>query len=76
MSVPSRLLSDADDLTAELTDLRHRLHRRPEIGLQLPQTQTMLLDAIADLGLELSVGERLTSITVSCAAGAPDPRFC
>jgi len=73
MSVPSRLLSDADDLTGELTDLRHRLHRRPEIGLQLPQTQTMLLDAIADLGLELSVGERLTSITGVLRGGRTGP---
>ena len=30
------LLTDARDLTDDLVRLRHRLHRHPEIGLDLP----------------------------------------
>ncbi len=57
------LRTDAAALAPELTDLRHRLHRRPEIGLDLPRTQEALLAELDGLGLELSVGQALTSIT-------------
>lgn len=57
------LRTDASALAPELTDLRHRLHRRPEIGLHLPRTQETLLAELDGLGLELSVGRELTSIT-------------
>jgi len=56
------LRTDASALAPELTDLRHRLHRRPEIGLDLPRTQETLLAELDGLGLELSVGRELTSI--------------
>jgi amidohydrolase len=55
--------SDLAELAPELAELRHRLHRRPEIGLHLPQTQQVLLEALDGLGLELTVGERLSSVT-------------
>ena len=53
----------AQRLQPELIELRHRLHRRPEIGLHLPETQAMVLDALEDLGLEITLGKSLTSIT-------------
>jgi hippurate hydrolase len=63
MTISSTLHSDVDEITPEIVELRHRLHRRPEIGLQLPETQATLLDALDGLGLELSVGKSVTSIT-------------
>lgn len=57
------LLDDARALAADLTDLRHRLHRHPEIGLDLPRTQAAVLDAIDGLGLEVSTGTTCTSVT-------------
>ncbi len=35
--------ADAD----RTVDLRRRLHRRPEVGLHLPETQAMVLEALA-----------------------------
>jgi hippurate hydrolase len=63
MTTSSTLRSDVAELAPELTHLRHQLHRAPEIGLQLPQTQETLLTALGDLGLELTPGKSITSIT-------------
>src|SRR4051794_8021495 len=59
----SPLRSHAEELTPEIVGLRHRLHRRPEIGLQLPETQEVLLSALDGLGLEITLGRSLTSVT-------------
>lgn len=63
MSLSSLLQSDADELAPEMTELRHRLHRRPEIGLQLPRTQQTLLESLDGLGLEIVLGRDVTSVT-------------
>jgi len=63
MTTSGTLRSDVAEVAPELTDLRHRLHRAPEIGLQLPRTQETLLEALGDLGLELTLGQSVTSIT-------------
>lgn len=54
-----------DDLVA----LRRRLHACPEVGLDLPATQRVLLDALAGLGLEIGVGRGLSSITAVLRGG-------
>ena len=58
-----RLRSDATALAGDLAQLRHALHRRPEIGLDLPETQATLLGELDGLGLEIATGTSLTSIT-------------
>jgi hippurate hydrolase len=63
MTISSTLRTDIDEIAPEIVELRHRLHRRPEVGLQLPETQATLLEALDGLGLELSVGTSVTSIT-------------
>lgn len=65
------LLDDARALADDLTDLRHRLHRRPEIGLHLPRTQETVLEAVDGLGLEVSTGTTTTSVTAVLRGGAP-----
>ena len=63
------LLDDAHALADDLTDLRHRLHRRPEIGLRLPKTQEAVLAALDGLGLEISRGIDLGSVTAVLRGG-------
>jgi amidohydrolase len=59
------------EIEPELTALRRRIHRRPEIGLRLPETQRAVLDALDGLGLEVSAGgEELTSV-VAVLRGDP-----
>ena len=56
-------MAERDDLDVttsfegDLIALRRELHRIPEVGLQLPKTQAMVLDAVAGLPLEVSTGK-------------------
>lgn len=63
MTLQDSLREDAQELAAEITELRHALHRRPEIGLHLPHTQERVLHELDGLGLEISTGASLTSVT-------------
>ena len=54
---------DAAGLAADLAELRHEIHAEPEIGLDLPKTQAKVLRALDGLPLEVSTGDRLTSVT-------------
>ena len=64
------LLDDARALADDLADLRHRLHRRPEIGLRLPRTQDAVLSALDGLDLEISTGIDLSSVTAVLRGGS------
>jgi amidohydrolase len=62
---------DAAALAGELAELRHAIHREPEIGLELPLTQAKVLDHLDGLPLEVSTGRKLSSVTaVLRGAGA------
>ena len=63
MPLADRLRDDAHELAHDLTTVRHTLHRHPEIGLDLPVTQRTVLAELDGLGLEISTGEALTSVT-------------
>ncbi|SDP34909.1 hippurate hydrolase [Nakamurella panacisegetis] len=64
---------EAAVLGPALTDLRRRLHAVPEVGLQLPTTQRVLLDELDGLGLEITTGTDLTSIVAVLRGGRPGP---
>lgn len=74
MSGPSSssasLLEDARSLQGDLAHLRHRLHRQPEIGLELPRTQEKVLAWLEPLGYEVSTGTACTSVTAVLRGGA------
>lgn len=65
--------SDAAALLDDLTDLRRRLHRDPEIGLHLPRTQEKVLAALQGLPLEITLGKDLSSVTAVLRGGRPGP---
>ena len=50
-------------LAVELTQLRRSIHAEPEVGLDLPRTQRTVLDALAGLPLEITLGQQLSSVT-------------
>ena len=64
---------DAAELAGELVSLRRVLHRIPEIGLELPETQRVVLDALAGLPLEVSTGRSSSSVTAVLRGGTPGP---
>ncbi|MEX0767411.1 MAG: M20 family metallopeptidase, partial [Microthrixaceae bacterium] len=63
----------AADLLPSAVDLRRRIHRHPELGLDLPQTQAAVLEELKDLGLEISVGQGLTSVVADLHGASPGP---
>ena len=73
MTRSEALREDARAMQDELVELRHSLHRRPEVGLQLPHTQETVLQALDGLGLEVSTGSALSSVTAVLRGGRPGP---
>src|ERR1700748_498161 len=56
-------------MAGEVAELRHAIHREPEIGLDLPKTQRKVLDALAGLPLEVSTGTAVSSVTAVLRGG-------
>ncbi len=68
------LLADASDVLADTVSLRRAIHAEPEIGLDLPLTQTRVLDALADVdGLDVTVGSGLSSVVATLGGDAEGP---
>ncbi|MEV4774063.1 M20 metallopeptidase family protein [Microbacterium sp. LWH12-1.2] len=65
--------AEADALLPELIALRRRLHATPEIGFHLPQTQTAVLEALEPLGLEITTGTDLSSVTAVLHGSSAGP---
>ena len=69
MNVTEKAASLGDDLA----ELRHALHREPEVGLHLPGTQQRVLGALSGLPLEIATGSALTSVTGVLRGGRRGP---
>ena len=65
-----RTLELAHSLSDEIIALRRRLHRVPELGNELPITQSLVLDALDGLDLEVSVGKEVSSVVAVLRGGA------
>src|SRR5215467_15494770 len=71
--MPADLLADATALAGDLTELRHAIHQEPELGLELPRTQSKVLSALDGLPLEISCGRGLSSVVAVLRGGRPGP---
>ena len=70
---PGEILDEAKSVLDDTIELRRRIHRHPEIGLTLPRTQAVILEALAGLGLDVRTGQRTTSVVARLAGGRPGP---
>ncbi len=59
----SDFLTQASEIQSDLATLRRALHQEPEIGLHLPKTQSKIVAALDGLGLEVTTGKGLSSVT-------------
>jgi amidohydrolase len=78
--VTDTVMAGADDLLAEagallddVVALRRDIHRRPELGLDLPVTQARVLEALAGLPLRVATGVRQSSIVADLDGERPGP---
>ncbi|MFZ3417478.1 M20 metallopeptidase family protein [Arthrobacter sp. 3Tela_A] len=65
--------AEGQDLLPDLVSLRREIHREPEVGLHLPRTQEKILDALDGLGLEITTGKSLSSVTAVLRGGEDGP---
>src|SRR3989441_9417675 len=70
---PAEILSEARALLDDAIQLRRRIHRPPEIGLPLPRTQAVVLEALDASGLDAHTGQRTTSVLARLTGGKPGP---
>src|SRR4051812_46267550 len=61
----TELLSAGGALLDDAIDLRRRLHRQPELGLELPKTQAAILEALDGLPLTTTLGTTSTSVVAT-----------
>jgi hippurate hydrolase len=74
-SSPSDLLAAAYSDADRTIDLRRRLHRQPEIGLHLPQTQAAVLEAFDGLPVTVTTGRSTSSVVAVLRGARPGPTY-
>jgi amidohydrolase len=67
------IVEEAAAIAPDIAELRHAIHREPETGYHLPKTQAKVLAALDGLPLEITLGERLSSVTAVLRGGRPGP---
>lgn len=65
------LLVAARSMLPALLPIRRSIHRRPELGLDLPETQALVARELRRLGLEPRLGKGLSSVTATIGEGRP-----
>ncbi|HSL34822.1 MAG TPA: M20 family metallopeptidase [Candidatus Limnocylindrales bacterium] len=66
-------LAAARAIQDDVVALRRRMHRHPEIGLELPWTQNLVVEELRRLGLEPRLGGAVTSVTATIEGAQPGP---
>jgi amidohydrolase len=67
------LLADARSALPNIVEVRRRIHRRPELALELPETQAIISEELEKLGLDPQPGNRVTSVTAVIGADRTGP---
>jgi amidohydrolase len=67
------LLDAARAMQDDVVAIRRRIHRQPEIGLDLPKTQAVIFEELAKLGIEGRKGQALSSVVAVIDGGRPGP---
>jgi hippurate hydrolase len=67
------LRAAAEEGLPAILAVRREIHRHPEIGLDLPRTQAVVVRELERLGLEPRLGRDLTSVTALLEGGRPGP---
>ena len=70
---PALIRSEARELLADTVQLRRSIHSEPEIGLDLPKTQSKVLDGLSGLDLDIKTGDSLSSVVATLTGDAEGP---
>ncbi len=72
-ALPAKLLDEARAALPRAVELRRRIHERPELGLDLPETTAALLESLEDLGLELARSRATSGLVARLRGGGRGP---
>jgi amidohydrolase len=72
-SMTAGILEAAEAIQPDIVAIRRRIHRQPEIGLDLPKTQAVILEELEKLGLKGRRGTALSSVVAVVEGGRPGP---
>ena len=64
-------LPAARAILPDLVMIRRLIHRRPELGLDLPETQALIAAELREVGLEPKLGAGLSSVIATIGADRP-----
>ncbi|MDQ1578390.1 MAG: hypothetical protein QOE21_1077, partial [Microbacteriaceae bacterium] len=67
------LADEAKGYLEPLREVRRDIHRRPELGLDLPETLDRVLASIDELGLEITRSRAISSAVVRIVGNLPGP---
>lgn len=67
------VLDEAGGQLEGAVELRRRLHQQPELGLDLPDTQTAVLEALDGLPLAVTIGTTSSSVVAMLDGDQPGP---
>jgi amidohydrolase len=67
------LLADARRNLPDVIAIRRRIHRQPEVGINLPITQAVIVEELTRLSLTPTLGRALSSVTALIDGGKPGP---
>jgi amidohydrolase len=70
---PANLVTAARTLQPRTVALRRALHRHPEQGLQLPETQAAVVQALSDLPIQVRTGRSTSSVVGVIEGSRPGP---
>ncbi|WP_207203711.1 M20 metallopeptidase family protein [Actinomyces minihominis] len=66
-------VGEAKALQSDLVNLRRAIHEEPELGLDNPETQKRILEALEGLPLEITLGKGLSSVVAVLRGGREGP---
>lgn len=66
-----RFLDEAQELLPAAVALRRRIHRQPELGLNLPLTTAAVLDGLSGLDVDIARGPSTSGLVVSLSGTKP-----
>jgi amidohydrolase len=73
MGIDTTLAAEALDLMDSSIRLRREIHKFPELGLSLPRTQEVLLDALQGIGVQGEASKTVSGITAMIDGGHDGP---
>jgi amidohydrolase len=67
------VLDAARAIQDDVVAIRRRIHRQPEVGLDLPKTQAVVVEELERLGIAATKGKALSSVVGVIEGGRPGP---